>query len=111
MLELAEKVITLTASESRIVFEALPANDPKQRRPDITRATELLGWAPAHRPRRRPAHAARALAPRRAPGPDGGRMKRLLTACLAALALAAVDRDRGLRRPGPARARGRCCSA
>jgi dTDP-glucose 4,6-dehydratase len=46
LLELAEKVITLTASESRIVFEALPANDPKQRRPDITRATELLGWAP-----------------------------------------------------------------
>jgi dTDP-glucose 4,6-dehydratase len=46
LLELAEKVITLTASESRIVFEALPANDPKQRRPDITRATELLGWVP-----------------------------------------------------------------
>jgi dTDP-glucose 4,6-dehydratase len=46
LLELAEKVITLTASESRIVFEALPANDPKQRRPDITRARELLGWAP-----------------------------------------------------------------
>src|ERR1700712_5127339 len=46
LLELAEKVITLTASESRIVFEALPANDPKQRRPDITRATELLGWGP-----------------------------------------------------------------
>ncbi|HMG97914.1 MAG TPA: UDP-glucuronic acid decarboxylase family protein [Gaiellales bacterium] len=46
LLELAEKVITLTASESRIVFEALPANDPKQRRPDITRAQELLGWAP-----------------------------------------------------------------
>ena len=46
LLELAEKVITLTASESRIVYEALPANDPKQRRPDITRASELLGWAP-----------------------------------------------------------------
>jgi dTDP-glucose 4,6-dehydratase len=46
LLELAEKVISLTASESRIVFEALPANDPKQRRPDITRATELLGWGP-----------------------------------------------------------------
>ena len=30
----------------RIVYEALPANDPKQRRPDITRAGELLGWAP-----------------------------------------------------------------
>ena len=54
MLELAEKVITLTASESRIVFEALPANDPKQRRPDITRATELLGWAPRIGPRRGP---------------------------------------------------------
>ena len=46
LLELAEKVISLTASDSRIVFEALPANDPKQRRPDITRATELLGWGP-----------------------------------------------------------------
>jgi dTDP-glucose 4,6-dehydratase len=46
LVELAEKVITLTASESRIVFEALPANDPKQRRPDITRAGELLNWAP-----------------------------------------------------------------
>jgi dTDP-glucose 4,6-dehydratase len=46
LLELAEKVIMLTASESRIVHEALPANDPKQRRPDITRASELLGWSP-----------------------------------------------------------------
>ena len=46
LLELAEKVISLTASESRIVYEALPANDPKQRRPDITRAGELLGWTP-----------------------------------------------------------------
>ncbi|HVD39540.1 MAG TPA: UDP-glucuronic acid decarboxylase family protein [Solirubrobacterales bacterium] len=46
LLELAEKVITLTASGSRIVYEALPANDPKQRRPDITRASELLGGTP-----------------------------------------------------------------
>ncbi len=80
LLELAEKVISLTASESRIVFEALPANDPKQRRPDITRAPAASGLGPAHRSRRRAAHAARALPPRRAPGTDGGSMRRLLTA-------------------------------
>ena len=33
-------------SISRIVHEALPINDPKQRRPDITKARELLGWEP-----------------------------------------------------------------
>ena len=46
LLELAEKVISLTASDSKIVFEALPANDPQQRRPDITRAGQLLNWSP-----------------------------------------------------------------
>ena len=39
-------VVELTGSSSEIVFEALPVNDPQQRRPDITRATELLGWGP-----------------------------------------------------------------
>jgi dTDP-glucose 4,6-dehydratase len=47
LLELANVVVELTASNSRIVFESLPTNDPKQRRPDITRARELLGWEPA----------------------------------------------------------------
>lgn len=46
LLELAEMVVELTGSTSEIVFEALPVNDPQQRRPDITRATELLGWGP-----------------------------------------------------------------
>jgi dTDP-glucose 4,6-dehydratase len=46
LLELAEMVIELTGSSSEIVFEALPVNDPQQRRPDIGRARELLGWEP-----------------------------------------------------------------
>jgi dTDP-glucose 4,6-dehydratase len=46
LLELAETVIDVTGSSSEIVYEALPTDDPKQRRPDITRARELLGWQP-----------------------------------------------------------------
>jgi dTDP-glucose 4,6-dehydratase len=46
LLELAETVKELTGSRSEIVFEALPVDDPKQRRPDITLARELLGWTP-----------------------------------------------------------------
>jgi len=46
LLELAQKVIEVTRSESPIVYEALPVNDPQQRRPDITRARDLLGWEP-----------------------------------------------------------------
>ena len=46
MAELAEKVIRLTASSSQIVYQDLPPDDPKQRRPDITRASERLGWKP-----------------------------------------------------------------
>ncbi len=46
LLELAEMVVELTGSKSEIVFEALPVNDPQQRRPDITRAREILGWEP-----------------------------------------------------------------
>jgi len=46
LLELAESVIQTTGSKSEIVHEALPTDDPKQRRPDITRAQELLGWEP-----------------------------------------------------------------
>ncbi len=44
--ELAEIVLRATGSSSRVVYEALPTDDPKVRRPDITRATKLLGWAP-----------------------------------------------------------------
>jgi UDP-glucuronate decarboxylase len=46
MLELAEKVLRLTASKSRLVHKALPADDPKQRRPDITLARAKLDWEP-----------------------------------------------------------------
>jgi len=46
MLELAENVIDLTNSNSKLVFEDLPADDPKQRKPDITLAKEKLGWEP-----------------------------------------------------------------
>ncbi len=44
--ELAEKILTLTGSKSRLSFEPLPPDDPKQRRPDITLAKEQLGWTP-----------------------------------------------------------------
>ena len=46
VLELAETIIRLAGSKSRIEYRALPVDDPKQRRPDITRARELLGWQP-----------------------------------------------------------------
>ncbi len=46
LLELAETVIEVTGSSSEIVYEALPTDDPKQRRPDITLAKEILGWEP-----------------------------------------------------------------
>ena len=46
MLELARTVISVTGSASEIVFEALPTDDPQVRRPDITRARQVLGWEP-----------------------------------------------------------------
>jgi len=46
MLQLAEAVIKLTNSNSQIVFESLPSDDPKQRKPDIELASRLLGWRP-----------------------------------------------------------------
>jgi dTDP-glucose 4,6-dehydratase len=46
VLEIAEKIIKLTGSESRIILEPLPEDDPKVRRPNITRAMQLLGWTP-----------------------------------------------------------------
>ena len=46
MLDLAELVLELTGSPSELVFEPLPADDPKQRRPDISLAREILGWHP-----------------------------------------------------------------
>jgi dTDP-glucose 4,6-dehydratase len=46
LLELAEIVKELTSSDAEIVYEALPEDDPKQRKPNISLARELLGWAP-----------------------------------------------------------------
>jgi UDP-glucuronate decarboxylase len=46
MFELAGEVIELTGSRSRIVHRPLPQDDPRQRRPDISKADETLGWAP-----------------------------------------------------------------
>jgi UDP-glucuronate decarboxylase len=46
MLELAEQVLKLTKSKSKLVHKALPADDPKQRRPDITLAKKYLKWEP-----------------------------------------------------------------
>lgn len=47
ILELAEKVIRLTGSSSKIVFKPLPADDPMQRQPDISLARKHLGWEPS----------------------------------------------------------------
>lgn len=44
--ELADVVIELTGSSSEIVYQPLPVDDPKQRRPDITKAKSGLGWEP-----------------------------------------------------------------
>lgn len=46
LLEMAQAVVKVTGSSSEIVFEALPVDDPQVRKPDITRARELLGWEP-----------------------------------------------------------------
>ncbi len=47
ILELANQVITLSESKSKIVFQQLPADDPKQRQPDLTLAKQLLSWSPS----------------------------------------------------------------
>ena len=44
--EIAETIIRMTRSNSRIVYKPLPTDDPKQRKPDITRARTLLNWQP-----------------------------------------------------------------
>ena len=46
MLEFAREIIRVTGARSRIIFRPLPKDDPRQRRPDITRASRILGWAP-----------------------------------------------------------------
>jgi dTDP-glucose 4,6-dehydratase len=46
ILECAKVVLEVTGSKSKIRYESLPQDDPKQRRPDITKARQLLGWEP-----------------------------------------------------------------
>ncbi len=46
IVDFAKKIIALTGSSSRIIYNPLPADDPKQRQPDITLAKEKLGWEP-----------------------------------------------------------------
>lgn len=46
--QFAEDIIKLTNSKSKIVYKPLPVDDPKQRRPDITKAKNILGWSPKY---------------------------------------------------------------
>ena len=46
ILEFAERIIKLTGSSSKVIFHPLPADDPRQRQPDISLAKERLGWHP-----------------------------------------------------------------
>jgi dTDP-glucose 4,6-dehydratase len=46
LLQFAQEVIALTGSKSKIIYEPLPQDDPKQRQPNITKAREILGWEP-----------------------------------------------------------------
>jgi UDP-glucuronate decarboxylase len=45
--QLAEKIINMTSSSSKIIYKELPSDDPKQRKPDISKASRILGWAPS----------------------------------------------------------------
>ena len=47
LLDFAKEIIQLTGSKQKIIFKPLPADDPKQRQPDITRAKNLLKWLPS----------------------------------------------------------------
>jgi UDP-glucuronate decarboxylase len=46
IIDLAKLIVDLTGSRSRVIHRPLPENDPKQRRPDISRAHDLLDWRP-----------------------------------------------------------------
>ncbi|OYD46479.1 NAD-dependent dehydratase [Sphingobacterium cellulitidis] len=46
LIDMAKEIIELTGSSSNIIFEALPVDDPKKRRPDISKAREILNWEP-----------------------------------------------------------------
>jgi UDP-glucuronate decarboxylase len=80
MLELAGLVLKLTGSSSRVVHRPLPVDDPRQRCPDVSRAAELLGWAPRVPLReglaRTIAHFRAEAAPRALEAPVVGRARR-----------------------------------
>lgn len=46
--EFAEEIIRLTGTDQKVIYQDLPLDDPKQRKPDITKAKELLGWEPQY---------------------------------------------------------------
>ena len=46
ILELAKKIKKLTKSESKIIFEPIPEDDPSRRKPDISKAKKILDWKP-----------------------------------------------------------------
>jgi dTDP-glucose 4,6-dehydratase len=46
LLQFAEEILKLTGSKSKIIYEPLPQDDPKQRQPNITKAKQILGWEP-----------------------------------------------------------------
>ncbi len=46
MLEIAQSILKLTGSRSKIIFQPLPQDDPERRKPDISLAKETLGWSP-----------------------------------------------------------------
>ena len=46
MIELAELILSLSGSKSKIVYRPLPSDDPRQRRPDISLAKKVLNWEP-----------------------------------------------------------------
>jgi dTDP-glucose 4,6-dehydratase len=46
LLDFAKEIIALTGTEQKIIFKPLPVDDPRQRKPDISKAKALLGWEP-----------------------------------------------------------------
>jgi dTDP-glucose 4,6-dehydratase len=46
LLDFAKEILNLTDSKTNIIFKPLPQDDPKQRKPDISKAREILGWEP-----------------------------------------------------------------
>ena len=44
--DMAQEIITLTRTQAKIRYESLPVDDPKQRRPDISKANKILNWHP-----------------------------------------------------------------